>query len=220
MGDVLLFLNGGSPVFGYDPAVYATVEDGALFALVDAEGRITLLVLDTLSAETTEPAPTVQDLQRAADGPERRLSAYGVDQHLLFHGHHVGAAIGPGGIRRRARALRGSPRPTRIADGSAYGPARARPRRTGAHVPDGRIGCVRRPEEWQDQRDRGAADNKVGHKTATATGTSPTSASPADVAAPALRDELLEMMRADQVERTGEGLPPGISSPRYRTAPG
>jgi hypothetical protein len=39
------------------------------------------------------------------------------------------------------------------------------------------------------------------------------SASPGEVAQPALRDELLEMMRADQVERTGEGLPPGTRLP-------
>ncbi len=50
-------------------------------------------------------------------------------------------------------------------------------------------------------------------ETGTETETLETSASTADVAAPALRDELLEMMRADQVERTGDGLPPGTKLP-------
>lgn len=72
MGDLLLFLLGGSPVFEYDPSIYATMDDGALLALVDPEGRITLPVLDDTQAATlTGPAPTVQELRRAAAAPVR-----------------------------------------------------------------------------------------------------------------------------------------------------
>src|SRR5688572_20374260 len=39
---------------------------------------------------------------------------------------------------------------------------------------------------------------------------------PTGLASPALREELLEMMRADQQERTGAGLPPGTKLPPSR----
>ncbi len=72
MDHLPLFLSTGSPVFDYDPSLYALVEDWAYLGYVDADGTITLPALpaDTARAMLGQ-TPTIDRLAAAAAGPLR-----------------------------------------------------------------------------------------------------------------------------------------------------
>lgn len=72
-GRVLMFLN-KSPVFDYDPDVYATVLDGALLGLIDHEGHIALPALEeTEEADLLRAASTIDELRAAAEEAPRMI---------------------------------------------------------------------------------------------------------------------------------------------------
>lgn len=68
LGRVVLFLQQDSPVFAYDPQLYAIAEDGALLAVVDQQsGRLSLPALDADRADALlHPTVTLEELERRA----------------------------------------------------------------------------------------------------------------------------------------------------------
>ena len=69
MKEVVVFLE-RSPVFEYDNTILGVVSDGALIAQVDAEGNLTLPVMDAHeSASTLARASSLDKLRAAARGP-------------------------------------------------------------------------------------------------------------------------------------------------------
>lgn len=81
MGELLLFRSADSPVYDYDPSVYAVVDDGTMLAYVDPEGRLGLPALRPEDAAVMlRRTPTLDALVAAADEPARliRIDGSGV----------------------------------------------------------------------------------------------------------------------------------------------
>ncbi|MGH9194923.1 MAG: hypothetical protein ACRD1T_04195 [Acidimicrobiia bacterium] len=74
LGRVVLFLYKDSPVFAYEPYLFAIQEDGGMIATVDSEGRLALPFLDSArAARLLEQTPTLDALAAAARDPERTI---------------------------------------------------------------------------------------------------------------------------------------------------
>lgn len=72
LGEAVWFLRKDSPVFAYDPTLFADVEDGGMIAVVDDSGDLTLPFADPAWAERlTRDAPTLGTLRSAARRPRR-----------------------------------------------------------------------------------------------------------------------------------------------------
>lgn len=74
LGDVVLFLDGSSPVYDYEPDIWSIAENGALLAEVETGGRLALPAIEPYRAERfLTQNPTLDSLRAAAQQPARVL---------------------------------------------------------------------------------------------------------------------------------------------------